>query len=129
MLNRREDYVYSWWKPQYWLKALYFIFSLGSLRSSDVHRCESGRCRTLPFFLTLFYNSNAKQSMQTLPTWKLFSVCHLERSLKYDKKKILKIYMYILTWFRSHRISFITNKMIKTTYCKSCTESLCSKEI
>ena len=33
--------------------SLYLIFSLDSLRSSDVYRHESGRCRTLPFFLTL----------------------------------------------------------------------------
>ena len=31
---------------------LYFMFSPGSLRSSDVYRRESGRCCTLPFFLT-----------------------------------------------------------------------------
>ena len=34
--------------------SLYFIFSLGSLCSSDVYRRESGRFRTLPFFLTFF---------------------------------------------------------------------------
>jgi hypothetical protein len=33
---------------------LYFIFSPGSLCFGDVYRCESGRCRTLPFFLTFF---------------------------------------------------------------------------
>ena len=32
------------------------VFSLGSLCFSDVYRCESGRCHTLPFFLTLFYH-------------------------------------------------------------------------
>ena len=32
----------------------YFIFSPGSLHYSDVFRCESGRCRTLPFILTFF---------------------------------------------------------------------------
>ena len=31
--------------------SIYFIFSPGSPRSSDVYRYESGRCRTLPFFL------------------------------------------------------------------------------
>ena len=31
--------------------SVYFIFSLGSLCSSDVCRCESGRCCTLSFFL------------------------------------------------------------------------------
>ena len=31
-----------------------FIFQLDSLRYTDVYRCESGRCRTLPFFLTFF---------------------------------------------------------------------------
>jgi hypothetical protein len=30
----------------------YPIFSLGYLRYKDVHRHESGRCRSLPFFLT-----------------------------------------------------------------------------
>ena len=32
--------------------SLYFIFSPGSFCSSNVYRHESGRCRTLPFFLT-----------------------------------------------------------------------------
>ena len=32
-----------------------FIFSPGSLQYADVYRRESGRCRTLPFFLTFFY--------------------------------------------------------------------------
>ena len=31
---------------------LYFIFSPGSLRYTDVYRHESGSCRTLSFFLT-----------------------------------------------------------------------------
>ena len=31
---------------------LYFMFSLGSLRYSDVYIHESGRCHTLSFFLT-----------------------------------------------------------------------------
>ena len=31
-----------------------FIFSPGSLHYADVYRRESGRCRTLPFFLTFF---------------------------------------------------------------------------
>jgi hypothetical protein len=35
--------------------SLYFIFSLGALHSSDIYRCESGRCHTLPFFLAFFY--------------------------------------------------------------------------
>ena len=33
-----------------------FIFPLGSLRYADVYRHESGRCCTLPFFLTFFYH-------------------------------------------------------------------------
>ena len=33
---------------------IYFIISLGSFRYSDVCICESGRCHTLPFFLTFF---------------------------------------------------------------------------
>ena len=37
--------------------SLYFIFSPGSLCSSNVYRCESGRCRTLPFFLIFFYQN------------------------------------------------------------------------
>ena len=45
-------YVYSWWKPQCWLKALYFIFSVGSFRFCDFYRCELGRCCTFPFLLT-----------------------------------------------------------------------------
>jgi len=49
-------YICSWWKPQFWLKALYFIFSQGSLYSSDVYRCESGKCCTLPFFLTFIFH-------------------------------------------------------------------------
>ena len=32
-----------------------FIFSLGSLCYSDVYRCESDRCCTLPFFLWSLY--------------------------------------------------------------------------
>ena len=36
------------------LKALYFIFSLNSLHSSDVYRHESGRCCTLSCFLKFF---------------------------------------------------------------------------
>ena len=32
----------------------YFIFSPGPLRYCDVYRRESGRCLTLPFFLTFF---------------------------------------------------------------------------
>ena len=47
-------YIYSWWKPQWKLKALYWIFSLGSLCFSDVYRLESSMCRTLPFFVTIF---------------------------------------------------------------------------
>ena len=31
---------------------LYFIFSPGYLCCSDIYGCESGRCHTLPFFLT-----------------------------------------------------------------------------
>ena len=47
------DSLYSWWKPQYWVKTPYiFIFSLGSICSSDMYRHESGRCRNLPVFLT-----------------------------------------------------------------------------
>ena len=38
--------------------SIYFIFSPGSLCSSDVYRCESGRCCTLPFFLTFFIISS-----------------------------------------------------------------------
>ena len=34
--------------------SLYFIFSLGFFCSSDVYRHESGRCCTLPCFLTFF---------------------------------------------------------------------------
>ena len=34
---------------------LYLIFSLPSLRYRDVYRCESGRCRSLPF-LAFFYH-------------------------------------------------------------------------
>ena len=33
----------------------YFIFSPGSLHSSNIYRCESGRWRILPFFLTSLY--------------------------------------------------------------------------
>jgi hypothetical protein len=48
---------------------LYFIFSPGSLHYSDVYRCESGRCRTLPFFLIIFiislYINSAYPSMNT----------------------------------------------------------------
>ena len=51
LLTLWSVYFYSWWKPQYWLKAP-FIFSPGSLCYNDVYRLESGRCRTLPFFLT-----------------------------------------------------------------------------
>jgi len=38
--------------------SIYFIFSPGSLRSSNVYRYESGRCHTLPFFLTFLIKSN-----------------------------------------------------------------------
>ena len=34
--------------------SMYFIFSPGYLCSSDVYRRDSGRCRTIPFFLTFF---------------------------------------------------------------------------
>ena len=34
--------------------SLYFILLPGSLCSSDVYRCKSGRCCTLTFFLTFF---------------------------------------------------------------------------
>ena len=46
--------VYSWWKPQWWLKALSQISSFHRVLSATVmvYRHESGRCRTLPFFLT-----------------------------------------------------------------------------
>jgi hypothetical protein len=36
--------------------SIYFIFSLGSLPSRDVYRCESGRYHTFPFFLRYFYH-------------------------------------------------------------------------
>jgi len=32
-----------------------FIFSLGSLCYPDIYRCESGKCCTLPFFLTSLF--------------------------------------------------------------------------
>ena len=50
LLTLWSVYIYSWWKPQCSWKL--FIFSPGYLRYCDVYRCESGRCCTLPFFLT-----------------------------------------------------------------------------
>ena len=47
--------------------SLYFIFSPGSPCSINVYRCESGKCHTLPFFLTifnLFINSVVQQFSQ-----------------------------------------------------------------
>ena len=46
-------------QPAQWLSSaessiLYLIFSPGSLCYSDVYRCKSGRCGSLPF-LTFFY--------------------------------------------------------------------------
>ena len=41
--------------------SVYFIFSLGSLRCSDVYRCESGRFCILPFFLTFFTRSQCEK--------------------------------------------------------------------
>ena len=49
-------YLYSWWKPQCWLKVLE-IHPLWVLYfcSSDVYRHESGRCRSLSFILMLLF--------------------------------------------------------------------------
>ena len=52
-VKKKRRVWHSWWKSQYWLKALYFIFSLSSLRFNDVYRHDSGRCHNLPF-LTFF---------------------------------------------------------------------------
>ena len=46
--------------------SLYFIFSLGSLCSSHVYRHESGRCCTLPFFLTRLLKVKILKSLQLL---------------------------------------------------------------
>ena len=44
---------YLWQRPTMLAESsIYFIFSLGSLRYSNVYRRECGRCRTLLFFLT-----------------------------------------------------------------------------
>ena len=44
--------------------SLYLIFSLGSFCPSDVYRHESGRCCTLPFFLTFFIMSGGEKTSE-----------------------------------------------------------------
>ena len=48
-------YVYSCGKPVFAESSLYFIFYSGYLRYGEVYGRESGRFRTLPFFLTFFF--------------------------------------------------------------------------
>ena len=59
-----------------------FIFSLDSLCYANVYRCESGRCRTLPFFQTYSLSSshdkqNISASMKPLSIWRNTHVCIL----------------------------------------------------
>ena len=51
--------VYSWWKPQCWLKApkIYPLLSW-SVCSSDAYRHKSGRCRSFSFILIYFLSFN-----------------------------------------------------------------------
>ena len=61
----------------------YFTFSPSSLHCSDIYRCESGRCRTLPFFLTLLslnviHKTNRYSSLKAKY---LYNIC-LTKSLK-----------------------------------------------
>ena len=46
-----------------------FIFSLDFLRYADVYRRESGKCRTLPFFLTFFIISPFQVFLLYLYKW------------------------------------------------------------
>ena len=69
--TRQKDKIYCVFQPTLWLSSavdepklygatvlaessIYFIFLPGSPRYCDVYRCESGRCLTLPFFITFF---------------------------------------------------------------------------
>ena len=75
-LSSAVDIDYS----QCWLKALYFIFSSCSLRSSDLYIRESSRCHTLPFFLTFStithfrFNNNIIYLSQAFPVSQATSV-------------------------------------------------------
>ena len=50
------------------------IFSLGSLCYADVYRHESGRCRTLPFFLT-FLSYQSKEDICKHCSWWVHCSC------------------------------------------------------
>ena len=48
-------FIFSWWKPQFWLKApINYLFSSSSVHSSDVYGKYPGKCRSISFFLTYF---------------------------------------------------------------------------
>ena len=61
LLTLRSIYFYSWWKPQCWLKGLYFIFSLGSLCYNDVYTLCWLKTRTFHIFFPLLVLSRPRQ--------------------------------------------------------------------
>ena len=69
---------------------LYFIFSLDSLHSSDVYRHESGRCHTLPFFLT-FLSFITINNSRHKSHWGPRTALHLLKKLKSCLRVILEI--------------------------------------
>ena len=70
--------------------SLYFIFSPGSLRSSNVYKCESGRCRTVPFLLTSLSLWFISQNL-------LFSIIHSFSLLNETDTDATSIYPYLVS--------------------------------
>ena len=82
---------------------LYFIFSLGSLRCTDVYRRESGRCRSIPFILTFFIiNKNVSYFIGRYNSLSHFQSEQKVRELSSDEGNnfslliLLEAHMYIL---------------------------------
>ena len=53
----RHLHIITWWKQQCWLKPpSFYVFTVIYWHYADIFRHESGRCCTLPFFLTYFFS-------------------------------------------------------------------------
>ena len=88
---RHRLYIYSWWKPQCWLNAPYI--SAGYLR----YRHNSGRCRSLLFFLSNFEARCCTQTSDNLTChpglhgWKVIALI-LKRSSLANYKNCLDFF-------------------------------------
>ena len=83
-------------------KLLIFHLSLGYLRYCDVYRYESGRCHTLPFFLTFFIISRfsfyiTRINNEQVSKWLDDNVCtrFLPSFNLQKKKQLIKWFLYI----------------------------------